>query len=141
MNATYPLWASADLLEATGGRFATRFDASGVSIDTRTIQPGDLFIALTGDAGDGHAHAARAIELGAAGVMLHQDLPIARRLVVDDTLAGLTRLGAFARARCDGRVVAVTGSVGKTTTKEMLRVALSAFGPVHAAEASYNNHW
>jgi UDP-N-acetylmuramoyl-tripeptide--D-alanyl-D-alanine ligase len=141
-GATTPLWTAAELLEATGGRFSTRFNASGVSIDTRTIQPGDLFVALIGEAGDGHDHAARAIEAGAAGVMLHQDLPtIAHRLIVDDTLAGLTRLGAFARARFPGRVVAVTGSVGKTTTKEMLRVALAAFGPVHAAVASYNNHW
>ena len=136
------LWTAADLLEATGGHFATRFDASGVSIDTRTIQNGELFIALIGGSGDGHDHAARAIEAGAAGVMLHRNNPtITHRLLVDDTLAGLTRLGAFARARCTGRVVAVTGSVGKTTTKEMLRTALAAFGPVHAAVASYNNHW
>jgi UDP-N-acetylmuramoyl-tripeptide--D-alanyl-D-alanine ligase len=137
-----PLWTANELLEATGGHFNERFDASGVSIDTRTIQPGDLFIALRGETGDGHDYAARSIEAGAAGVMVHQDLSdIARRLVVDETLAGLTRLGAFARRRFAGRVVAVTGSVGKTTTKEMLRVALSAFGPVHAAVASYNNHW
>lgn len=137
-----PLWTAGDLREATGGRFGTPFDASGVSIDTRTIQPGDLFVALIGEAGDGHDHAARAIEAGAAGDMLHRDLAaIDRRLIVDDTLAGLTRLGAFARARFTGRVVAVTGSVGKTTTKEMLRVALAAFGPVHAAVASYNNQW
>jgi UDP-N-acetylmuramoyl-tripeptide--D-alanyl-D-alanine ligase len=122
------------------------FDASGVSIDTRTIQRGDLFIALVSGSGDGHDHAAHAIAAGAAGVMVHRDMPeIANRLVVDDTLAALTRLGAFARARFSrtqsGRAVAVTGSVGKTTTKEMLRLALSAFGPAHAAVASYNNHW
>lgn len=142
MTSRLPLWTAADLLEATGGHFGTRFDASGVSIDTRTLQPGDLFVALIGETGDGHDHAARAIEAGAAGVMVHRDLPaIASRLIVDDTLAGLTRLGAFARARFAGRVVAVTGSVGKTTTKEMSRIALSPFGPVHAAVASYNNHW
>ncbi|MSP00278.1 MAG: UDP-N-acetylmuramoyl-tripeptide--D-alanyl-D-alanine ligase [Acetobacteraceae bacterium] len=136
------LWTSADLLEATGGTFGEAFNASGVSIDTRTIVPGDLFVALVGEAGDGHDHVARAREAGAAGVMVHRDiLSIGRRLVVDDTLAGLTRLGAFARARFPGRLVAVTGSVGKTTTKEMLRLALSAFGPTHAAVASYNNHW
>ena len=61
--------------------------------------------------------------------------------MVDDTLAGLTRLGAFARARFTGRVAAITGSVGKTTTKEMLRAALTPFGAGHAAVASYNNHW
>jgi len=141
-----PLWTAAELLEATGGRFATPFDAAGVSIDTRTIQPGDLFIALAGDAGDGHDHAARAIDAGAAGVMLHREpapglAAPAHRLMVDDTLAGLTRLGAFARARFTGRVAAITGSVGKTTTKEMLRAALTPFGAVHAAVASYNNHW
>ena len=137
-----PLWTAAELQEATGGHFDSRFDASGVSIDTRTIQYGELFIALIGEAGDGHEHAAAAIAAGAAGVMLHKDTPaISHRLVVDDTLAGLTRLGAFARTRFPGRVVAVTGSVGKTTTKEMARVVLSAFGPVHAAMASYNNHW
>ncbi len=136
------LWTAAELHEATGGRFVAPFDASGVSIDTRTIRPGELFIALIGEAGDGHDHAARAIEAGAAGVMTHREIPgIASCLIVDDTLAGLTRLGAFARARFAGRVVGVTGSVGKTTTKEMLRVALSAFGPTHAAVASYNNHW
>jgi UDP-N-acetylmuramoyl-tripeptide--D-alanyl-D-alanine ligase len=141
-HASRPLWNAADLLEATGGYLGTPFVASGVSIDTRTIQSGDMFVALVGEAGDGHDHAARAIEAGAAGVMLHRDLPaIAPRLVVDDTLAGLTRLGAFARARFAGRVVAVTGSVGKTTTKEMLRTALAPFGAVHAAVASYNNHW
>lgn len=137
-----PLWTAAELLEATGGHFADRFDASGVSIDTRTIQPGDLFVALHGDAGDGHDYVEQGIDAGAAGVMVHRDIAaVANRLVVDDTLAGLTRLGAFARTRFAGRVIAVTGSVGKTTTKEMLRVALSAFGPVHAAVASYNNHW
>jgi UDP-N-acetylmuramoyl-tripeptide--D-alanyl-D-alanine ligase len=142
MSSDLPLWTAAELFEATGGRFGTRFDASGVSIDTRTIQPGDLFVALLGESGDGHDHAAQAIEAGAAGVIVHRDLSaIAHRLVVDDTLAGLTRLGAFARGRFTGRVVAVTGSVGKTTTKEMLRIALSAFGPAHAAVASYNNHW
>jgi UDP-N-acetylmuramoyl-tripeptide--D-alanyl-D-alanine ligase len=143
---TTPLWTAAELLEATGGRFATPFDAAGVSIDTRTIQPGDLFIALAGEAGDGHDHAARAIDAGAAGVMLHREpaegpTALVHRLMVDDTLAGLTRLGAFGRARFTGRVAAVTGSVGKTTTKEMLRVALAPFGSVHAAVASYNNHW
>ena len=142
MVAHPPLWTAAELLEATGGRFGTSFDASGVSIDTRTLQPGDLFVALIGETGDGHEHAARAVGAGAAGVMLHQDRPtIPHRLIVDDTLAGLTRLGAFGRARFAGHIVAVTGSVGKTTTKEMLRVALSPFGPVHAAVASYNNHW
>ena len=137
-----PLFAAADLLDATGGSFGVPFDAAGVSIDTRTLRPGDLFIALVGETGDGHDHAAGAMAAGAAGVMVHRPVPgIANRLLVDDTLAGLTRLGAFGRARFGGKAIAVTGSVGKTTTKEMLRLILSAFGSAHAATASYNNHW
>jgi UDP-N-acetylmuramoyl-tripeptide--D-alanyl-D-alanine ligase len=136
------LWSAHDLAEATGGVLSAPFDADGVSIDTRSLQPGELFVALLGEGRDGHAFVADAIAKGAAGAMVHADVsPAEPVLRVDDTLAGLTRLGGFARARFDGRVVAVTGSVGKTTTKEMLRAALSAFGPTHAAAASYNNHW
>ncbi|HTC12133.1 MAG TPA: UDP-N-acetylmuramoyl-tripeptide--D-alanyl-D-alanine ligase [Acetobacteraceae bacterium] len=136
------LWSTRDLVEATGGAMLTDFTASGVSIDTRTLAPGDLFVALRGEAGDGHGFVPDALAKGAAGAMVHRDVTHAARLLrVDDTLAGLTRLGGYARARFTGRVVAVTGSVGKTTTKEMLRQILSAFGPTHAAVASYNNHW
>jgi UDP-N-acetylmuramoyl-tripeptide--D-alanyl-D-alanine ligase len=139
MNA---LWSTRDLVEATGGAMLTDFTASGVSIDTRTLAPGDLFVALRGEVGDGHDFVPDALAKGAAGAMVHRDVSGAARLLrVDDTLAGLTRLGGYARARFTGRVVAVTGSVGKTTTKEMLRRVLSAFGLTHAAVASYNNHW
>ena len=137
------LWTEGALRDATGGVFRRAFDASGVSIDSRTLRPGDLFVALQGET-DGHAHVANALARGAAGAMVHRadglpgDAPL---LVVGDTLAGLHALGRAGRARFGGKVVAVTGSVGKTTTKEMLRTALSAFGPTHAAEASYNNHW
>jgi UDP-N-acetylmuramoyl-tripeptide--D-alanyl-D-alanine ligase len=136
------LWSARELAEATGGVLAEPFDAGGVSIDTRTLSPGDLFVALLGEGRDGHAFVADAIARGAAGAMVHADVsPAAPTLRVDDTLAGLSRLGGYARARFEGRLVAVTGSVGKTTTKEMLRAALSAFGSAHAAAASYNNHW
>jgi UDP-N-acetylmuramoyl-tripeptide--D-alanyl-D-alanine ligase len=140
-----PLWTAADLVNATGGGLSGGFEAAaGVSIDSRTVAPGDLFIALVTETGDGHAHARAALDAGAAGVMVHRDagLPAgAPVLRVDDTQAGLIRLGAYARARFAGRLVAVTGSVGKTTTKEMLRTALAAQGRTHAAHASYNNHW
>ncbi len=152
-----PLWSPRDLIEATGGAMVTDFAASGVSIDTRTLAPGDLFVALRGDAGDGHAFVADALARGAAGAMVHRDVippegahrdgthrdggGAARLLRVDDTLGALTRMGAYARARFTGRLVAITGSVGKTTTKEMLRRILARFGPTHAAPASYNNHW
>ena len=143
MNA--PLWTAHELLEATGGILSAPFEANGVSIDTRTLAAGDLFVALVGEGRDGHGFVADALAKGAAGAMVHDHAPPAGPVLsVDDTLAGLARLGAFARTRfgdSGGRLVAVTGSVGKTTTKEMLRGALSAFGTTHAAAASYNNHW
>jgi UDP-N-acetylmuramoyl-tripeptide--D-alanyl-D-alanine ligase len=135
------LWTSQDLHEATGGAMAAPFSASGVSIDTRTLQPGDLFVALRGEAGDGHDFAADALTKGAAGAMVHRDMAGPALLRVDDTLAALHRLGGYARTRFSGRLAAVTGSVGKTTTKEMLRTILGASGRTHAAVASYNNHW
>ncbi len=145
MLVTRPLWTSQDLVEATAGTLSKPFDATGVSIDTRTLAPGDLFVALVGDGRDGHAFVGDALDRGAAAAMVHADAPAgAPVLRVDDTLAGLGRLGGFARTRfgaASGKVVAVTGSVGKTTTKEMLRTALRAFGVTHAAVASYNNHW
>lgn len=138
------LWTGPELAAATAGRLRHGFDVTGLSIDTRTLKPGDLFIALVGENSDGHAHVGAALAAGAAGVMVaHTDglAPDVPALVVEDTLAGLHRLGAAGRARFGGRLVAVTGSVGKTTTKEMLRTILSGQGRTHAAEASYNNHW
>jgi UDP-N-acetylmuramoyl-tripeptide--D-alanyl-D-alanine ligase len=136
------LWSARDLAEATGGTMPGEFAATGVSIDTRTLAPGDLFVALRGENDDGHRFVTDALAKGAAGAMVHRDIAGASHLLrVDDTLAALTRLGAYARTRFGGRLVAVTGSVGKTTTKEMLRRILAAFGPTHAAVASYNNHW
>jgi UDP-N-acetylmuramoyl-tripeptide--D-alanyl-D-alanine ligase len=139
------LWTARTLPAATGGRLTRPFSATGVSIDTRTLRPGDLFVALVGEHGDGHAHVGAALAKGAAGALVHRlpeglddDAPL---LQVPDTLAGLGALAAFARARFGGRLVAVTGSVGKTTTKEMLRVILTAQGKTWAAEASHNNHW
>jgi UDP-N-acetylmuramoyl-tripeptide--D-alanyl-D-alanine ligase len=138
------LFSADELTHATGGVMTAPFHATGVSIDTRTLQPGDLFVALRTATGDGHAHVAEAMKRGAAGALVHDQDAVpdgASLLVVGDTQDALTALGAFARTRFQGAVVAVTGSVGKTTTKEMLRTILSASGPTHAAHASYNNHW
>ncbi len=138
------LFSSDDLSHALGGTTTRPFHATGVCIDTRNLQPGDLFVALQTGHGDGHDHVASALALGAAGALVHRphDMPDGAPLVVvGDTLAGLTALGGYARERFTGSVVAVTGSVGKTTTKEMLRTILSASGRTHAAAASYNNHW
>ncbi len=138
-------WTPNELTQATGGLPRRPFSAGGVSIDSRTVRPGELFVALATETGDGHDHVAAALARGAAGAMVHRlpegvadDAPL---LQVADTLAGLWALGAFARARFVGTVVAVTGSVGKTTTKEMLARMLGAFGPTWAAEASHNNKW
>ena len=145
-----PLWEANALTAATGGTMTVPFAATGVSIDTRTLRPGDLFIALIGDnpsegGGDGHDHVAAALARGAAGALVHRipdglpaDAPLLR---VADTLQALRDLATAARARFTGRLIAVTGSVGKTTTKEMLRAILAAHGTTAAAEASLNNHW
>lgn len=139
------LWTPKDLLAATGGLLRAPISATGVSIDTRTLKPGDLFVALVSDSGDGHDHVAAALAKGAAGALVHR-LPEgvdddAKLLQVVDTLDGLRALAAFARRRFGGRLVAVTGSVGKTTTKEMLRRICTAHGKTWAAEASHNNQW
>ena len=142
MNA---LWTEAALAEATGGSFTRPFAAGDVAIDTRAIPPGALFVALRGEHRDGHLFVSDAIARGAAGALTTHPIGDAPCLIVPDTLAGLTALGAAGRSRFTGRLAAITGSVGKTTTKEMLRRILRAQGPtpaaVHAALASHNNHW
>jgi UDP-N-acetylmuramoyl-tripeptide--D-alanyl-D-alanine ligase len=138
------LWTASDAAQATGGRSTTDWQANGVSIDTRTLQPGDLFVALK-DVRDGHDFVAQALAKGAAAALVShipEDVPAtAPLLIVPDVLQALAALGAAARARTAARVVGITGSVGKTSTKEMLRAILSGQGKTHAAEASYNNHW
>ncbi|SFD87864.1 UDP-N-acetylmuramoyl-tripeptide--D-alanyl-D-alanine ligase [Roseivivax sediminis] len=138
------LWSSDEAVAATGGTSTAEWSARGVSIDTRTIRRGDLFVALKA-ARDGHDFVVQALEKGAAAALVShrpegvaEDAPL---LIVDDVQAGLEALGRWGRARMKGKVVAVTGSVGKTSTKEMLRQVLSGQGRTHAAEASYNNHW
>jgi UDP-N-acetylmuramoyl-tripeptide--D-alanyl-D-alanine ligase len=142
---TAPLWMAAEAAAATGGRANAEWSASGVSIDSRSLAPGDLFVALRGPTHDGHDFAAAALARGAAAAMIDRDvagLPEGSALLrVGDTLAGLAALGAAARRRSRARIVAVTGSVGKTGTKELLRLALSACGPTVASAGSLNNHW
>ena len=138
------LWTSEDAAAATGGRTTAAWAATGVSIDTRTIAPGDLFVALQADR-DGHDFVAQALSKGAAAALVSRVpdgvAPDAPMLIVPDVLAALEDLGRAGRARMAGRVIAITGSVGKTSTKEMARIALAGQGVIHAAEASYNNHW
>ena len=144
LRTAAPLWTSQEAEAATRGRATRPFAATGVSIDSRTVRPGELFVALK-DVRDGHDFAADALARGAAAAM------VARRpggvaegaplLVVADVHEALVALGRAGRARAAARVVGVTGSVGKTSTKEMLRAILGGQGRVHAAEASFNNHW
>ena len=149
-----PLWSAGEVLAATGGRQAASragtgtgkdWQAQGVSIDSRSCAPGDLFIALVGPNFDGHDFVAAAFERGATAAIVTQApaaVPANANLVlVGDTGAALDALGVFARARTDAQIVAVTGSVGKTSTKEALAHALSSFGPTHATRGNLNNQW
>ena len=136
------LWTRDEAVAATGGTCAVDWAANGVSIDTRTLQKGDLFVALSATR-DGHDFVAQALENGASAALVSripEGLEGAPLLLVPDVLKGLEALGMAARARTHARVIAITGSVGKTGSKEMLRVALQGQGNIHVAEKSYNNH-
>ncbi|MDP6566346.1 MAG: UDP-N-acetylmuramoylalanyl-D-glutamyl-2,6-diaminopimelate--D-alanyl-D-alanine ligase [Alphaproteobacteria bacterium] len=139
------LWPAEVAAAATNGRTGADWRASGVSIDSRSVGPGDLFVAIEGPNFDGHVFVAEALAKGAAAAMVARRPdglePGAPLLEVADTLAGLEALGRAARQRCDARIVAVTGSVGKTGTKEALRMALARDGATHASEGNLNNHW
>ncbi len=145
MKTVTPLWNSSDAARVTGGTTSHAWTATGVSINTRTLQPGDLFIALIGPNVDGHDYVADAFEKGAAAVCVSHRPPVldpdAPLLVVDDTMKALEELGRAARERTAARVIAVTGSVGKTGTKDALKTVLSAQGKTAASEGSLNNHW
>jgi UDP-N-acetylmuramoyl-tripeptide--D-alanyl-D-alanine ligase len=139
------LWTSAEAERATLGRATQSFDVSGISIDTRKISAGDLFVAIKGESRDGHEFVSDAFKAGAAAALVShgpEGLPVKTPLlVVANTQRALEDLARAARARASAQVVAVTGSAGKTTTKDMLRRALGALGPTCASAASYNNQW
>lgn len=140
------LWTWDELAASLGGRFSgpAPDSVSGVSIDTRTLAAGDVFFAIKGDNSDGHDYLPQAFAAGAALAVVSRDMEAAegwRLLRVDDTLEALNALGRAGRSRSPARIVAVTGSVGKTGTKEMLRLMLSRLGATHASDKSYNNHW
>jgi UDP-N-acetylmuramoyl-tripeptide--D-alanyl-D-alanine ligase len=142
------LWTSAAMAEAmrAARRGALPNDVTGISIDSRTLTPGEAYFAIKGDVHDGHDFVEAALNNGAALAVVAKSHAAtfaadARLLVVDDVLAGLVDLGRASRARLDAKVIAVTGSVGKTSTKEALRAVLGAQGETHASVASFNNHW
>ncbi|KAB0537685.1 UDP-N-acetylmuramoylalanyl-D-glutamyl-2,6-diaminopimelate--D-alanyl-D-alanine ligase [Pseudochrobactrum algeriensis] len=143
------LWKSSDMVKAMEGRPVGHLPEgiTGISIDSRTLRKGEAFFAIKGDVFDGHDFATAAMAAGAGLLVVTEArLPALGKLqvpmiVVDDVLAALTRLGIASRARSKAQIIAVTGSVGKTTTKEALRHVLSDCGKVHASAASFNNHW
>ena len=143
------LWLADELIEAMGGRpiGTMPMAVTGISIDTRSLVPGDAFFAIKGEIMDGHDFATAAVKAGAGLLVVAEGkLPGLGRLtapmiVVPDVLAALEKAGVAARTRTKAKIIAVTGSAGKTSTKEALRHALSAVGKVHASAASFNNHW
>ncbi|SBW14262.1 UDP-N-acetylmuramate-L-alanine ligase [Brucella sp. 10RB9215] len=143
------LWTSDAMVEAMEGRPFGNLPAgvTGISIDSRTLKPGEAFFAIKGEQFDGHDFATAAMAAGAGLLVVAEHrLPAfgntkVPMIVVEDVLEALIRLGIAARARSKAQIIAVTGSVGKTTTKEALRHVLSDVGKVHASAASFNNHW
>lgn len=140
---TAALWTSAAAARATGGRNNRSWSATGVSIDSRQVERGDLFVALVGERFDGHDFVADAFARGGGGAVVSRrpaDIADNRPLLtVADTMAALTALGAAARERTSAKIIAITGSVGKTGTKEALRIALSAQGATTATAGNLNN--
>jgi UDP-N-acetylmuramoyl-tripeptide--D-alanyl-D-alanine ligase len=143
------LWTTEDMIAAMAGRpFGTLPQGiTGISIDSRSIASGEAFFAIKGDRVDGHDYASMAMANGASLLVVSEarlaglgrlTVPM---IVVEDVLAALERLAVASRQRSRAQIIAVTGSVGKTTTKEMLRHVLSPSGKVHASVASFNNHW
>lgn len=144
-NSSNIIWTAKEAAKATGGEVRGDWTATGISIDTRTLCPGDLFVALQGDNGDGHDYIAQALDKGAAAAIVSH-IPDnldenAQLLVVEDTLKAMQDLGQAARHRSAAKIIGVTGSAGKTGTKEMLDAAFGALGQSYASKASHNNHW
>lgn len=150
MSTVVPLWTAGEVLAATGGRWAAApapddLPITGVSIDSRSLAAGDLFFALLGPTHDGHDFVDKALAAGAAACVVHRQPTAvaadARLVLVEDTMAALEALGRAARERTRARFVAVTGSVGKTGTKEALRIALEEQAPTFATQGNLNNQW
>jgi UDP-N-acetylmuramoyl-tripeptide--D-alanyl-D-alanine ligase len=142
------LWTLDDLAKAMGAEKsgALPMEVPGLSIDTRGMVKGEAFFAIKGDNRDGHEFVEAAVKAGAGLAVIARDKRAqfaadAPLLIVNDVLEALRDLARAARARSEAKIIAVTGSVGKTSTKEALKLALSADGETHASAASYNNHW
>ncbi len=141
MSTAVPLWTSAEIAAATGGIASAEFAVTGVAFDSREVGPGDLFVAMKGEASDGHLYLDQAFAQGAAGAIVSEPCAHPHALVADSFTA-LQMLGRASRARSGATIIGVTGSVGKTSAKEALFAALDrgAPGAVHRSVKSYNNH-
>lgn len=134
------LWTAAEVGQVLDTSSTAEWDATGVSIDSRTVEPGDLFVALSGPTHDGNDFVEDALGKGAVAAIASRPSSDPRVLIVEDTMAALETLALAARERSAARIVAVTGSVGKTGTKEALALALSRLGSVHKTVGNLNNH-
>ena len=136
------LWTSDEVARALGATVVVPFEASGITFDSRAVARKDLFFALKGESTDGHCFVAEAMKRGAAAAVVSRDVENAGGALirVPDTTKALIDLGAAARRRSKARIASVTGSVGKTSTKDALRAMLSAQAPTSASTASFNNH-
>ena len=136
-----PLWTGADIAAATGGTLSAAFEVEGVTFDSREVIGGELFVAMRGEQADGHSFVEMAAARGAAGFLVERAVPHPH-VRVADSFAALQALGRAARARTGATILGVTGSVGKTGTKEALRLAFERIAPeaTHASVKSYNNH-
>ncbi|HUO98818.1 MAG TPA: UDP-N-acetylmuramoyl-tripeptide--D-alanyl-D-alanine ligase [Rhizomicrobium sp.] len=137
-----PLWTSVEIEGATLGRASKPFTVAGIAIDSRKLKPGDLYVAIKGERKDGHDFVSDAFKVRAAAALVSKPIEAdGPTLLVAHTQRALEDLARAARARTNATIVAVTGSAGKTTTKEMLKLAFGALGLTHVSGASFNNHW
>lgn len=144
MSKSNVIWTAKEVVKATGGLCSGDWSASGISIDSRTATKGDLFIALEGDNGDGHEYVTKAFENGVVAAVVSRKIEGVSKdklLIVEDTLKAMQDMGRYARERTGAKIIGITGSVGKTGTKEMLATAFGGQGQTHASIKSYNNHW
>lgn len=144
MRQSNTIWSAKEAQKITGGQTTGDWQAMGISIDSRTLEKGDLFVAIVGNNHDGHNFVKMALENGASAAIVSQDIKGVdqkKLLLVEDTLKAMEDLAISARKRSAAKIIGITGSVGKTGTKEMLATALDGQGQVHASIKSYNNNW
>ncbi|GAA0547055.1 UDP-N-acetylmuramoyl-tripeptide--D-alanyl-D-alanine ligase [Rhizomicrobium palustre] len=136
-----PLWTSEEIERATLGRASAPFTVTGLAIDSRKLQPGELYVAIKGENKDGHEFTANAFENKAGAALVSKSVEGGPTITVAHTQRALEDLARAARARSAAKIIGVTGSAGKTTTKEILKLAFEALGQTYASGASFNNHW